>query len=88
MTPREFDALLKRYHRQLEMQNAIQERADLRAGIIAATIANFSMSRKRGKVYKPKDFMPRTRQRKTWKQMLRMVELLNAAFGGKDMRKK
>ena len=35
-----------------------EERADLRAAIIAATIANANRG-KRGKRYKPKDFMPR-----------------------------
>jgi len=35
-----------------------EERADLRAGIIASTIANVNRSKKNQKSYKPKDFMP------------------------------
>lgn len=34
-----------------------QDRADLRSGIVAATVANASRGRKT-KAYKPKDFMP------------------------------
>ena len=35
-----------------------EERADLRAGIIASTIANVNRSPKRKKAYEPKEFMP------------------------------
>ena len=36
-----------------------EERADLRAGIVASTIANVNRSAKRTKPYTPRDFMPR-----------------------------
>lgn len=34
-----------------------EERADLRAGIVASTVANANRA-KRGKSFRPKDFMP------------------------------
>ena len=39
-----------------------EERADLRAGIIAATVANAAPGR-RGRTFQPKDFMPFTGER-------------------------
>lgn len=36
-----------------------EERADLRAGIVASTIANVNRPAKRKQAYAPKDFMPR-----------------------------
>ncbi len=35
-----------------------EERADLRSGIIAATIANSAPYRKRGRAFQPSEFMP------------------------------
>lgn len=77
-----------------------EERADLRAGIIASTTAN--LYRKKGKKpLQPQDFMPKfgeaaadregvvpaeARQARPSAEMLKTVELLNAAFGGKDLR--
>jgi hypothetical protein len=65
-----------------------EERADMRAAIVAATIAN--VNRKKGKApYKVRDFMPVfERRRQTWQEQLRVVEMLNMAFGGRDLRKK
>lgn len=71
-----------------EMDPFGRDRDDLRAGIIAATVANAAHGRKRRKTYKPKDFMPKfDRRPKSWQQMLKMVEELNAAMGGVDLRK-
>ncbi len=67
-----------------------EERADLRAGIVASTVANTARDpKKRARPYRPQEFMPtfdRQSKRQTWQQQLRIVEMLNAAFGGKDLR--
>lgn len=68
-------------------------RADMRSGIIAAAIANFSFHRtKKSKVYKADDFMPKFEQKRDkkpdWRKTLKQVEQLNLMFGGKDLRKK
>lgn len=67
-----------------------QERADLRAGIVASTVANTARDpKKRRRQWMPKDFMPQfDRPRQTWEQQLALVEMLNVAFGGKDLRKR
>ena len=60
--------------------------AEYRTGIIASTIANVNTPK--NKTYKPEDFMPKEKNEKkqSWKEQLTIVEMLNAAFGGKDMR--
>jgi len=68
-----------------------EERADLRSGIVASVIANVNRDpKKRRKPYSPEDFMPKPRQkeRRTGTQMLKIVEMLNVAFGGRDLRKR
>lgn len=65
-----------------------ESRADLRAGIIASTIANVNR-RKGKKAYKPVDFMPKFKsvcKEQTWEDMLRHVEMINPLLGGKDLR--
>jgi hypothetical protein len=64
-----------------------EERADLRAGIIAATIANVHRPGERDP-YTPTDFMPcfGPPPPQTPDHMLSIVEVLNAAYGGVDMR--
>ena len=80
MTPREFGLLADRHHEQTE-------REDARVALLCSVIAN-SNSGKKGKRYKPKDFMPQARQkREDWQSQLRYVEMLNVAMGGKDKRK-
>jgi hypothetical protein len=66
-----------------------EERADLRTGIIASTIANIHRGKRR-KAYKPKDFMPQftLKREQSWEEQLKIVEMLNFAFGGKDERVK
>lgn len=65
-----------------------EERADLRAGIVAATIAN-AHRRKGSKPFKPSDFMPAfgPQEAQSVEQQLGLVEMLNVAFGGRDLRK-
>lgn len=76
---RQFDELLTR------MQLAVK-RSDLRAGIIASTIAN--VFRSKGKASKPQDFMPQesSQPNQPKKDLLATVEMLNAALGGEDKR--
>lgn len=71
------------------------ERGDIQAGIVASTVANVNRdSKKRRKPYRPDDFMPKfdeawqRQQEPAWQRMLRTVETLNRAMGGKDLRKK
>ena len=59
-----------------------EDRADLRAGIIAATTANM-LRAKGAKGYKPQDFMPRfEKPRQDWRDQLEIVKTLNTALGG------
>lgn len=68
-------------------------RDDLRAGTIAATIANIHRDKKkRRKPYSVRDFMPgyeitaRAKQEQSAENLLQKVALINAALGGKDER--
>ena len=65
-------------------------RADLRAGIIASTVANTARDpKKRRRPFQPREFMPRfERQQRTqtWQEQLHIVEMMNVAFGGRDLR--
>jgi len=66
-----------------------EEREDLRAGIVAATVANTARDpKRRRRTFEPKEFMPRFGEEKEqgWEEQLAIVEVLNAAFGGKDLR--
>lgn len=72
-----------------------EEREDLRAGIVASTIANANRDpKKRKKPFAPEDFIPdfagawRRARQPQWMRLLSLVETLNAGFGGKDLRKK
>jgi hypothetical protein len=64
------------------------ERADMRAAIVASTVANTARDpKRRARPWMPGDFMPRfDRPVQTWQEQLKLVEMLNAAFGGKDLR--
>ena len=70
-----------------------EERADLRAGIVAATIANvMTGGRKGGKMFSPADFMPladKPKPRKrTAEDMLYQVRVLNKLMGGRVVDKR
>lgn len=72
-----------------------EERADLRSAIVAAVIANTQRNpKKRAKPFEVQDFMPRFEADGAGKEpmsteaMLNVVQELNAAFGGKDERKR
>jgi hypothetical protein len=68
-----------------------EERADVRAAIVAATVANTARDPKRHRrPFQASDFMPKferkERERQTWEEQLRIVEMFNVAFGGEDLR--
>ena len=64
-----------------------QDRADLPAATVAATIANVHRPENR-EPYSPADFLPsfEPQEQQTWQTQLSLVEMLNAAFGGRDER--
>lgn len=66
-----------------------EHRGDVRSAIVAQTIANVNRGKGR-KPYTLDDFIPKygvqATPEKTPDQLLYMAELLNAAFGGVDMR--
>lgn len=72
-----------------ELEPFGEERADLRSGIIASVLANVNRdAKKHPKPFTPQDFMPvfeRPDPMSTSDQIA-MIEMLNAAFGGVDLR--
>lgn len=66
-----------------------EERADLRAGIVAAAVVNVQRAKGSAPV-RPGDFMPRfdedADEEPDHELLLHKVELLNTAFGGRDLR--
>lgn len=63
-----------------------EERADLRAGIIASTIANANRDPKKTKPFKPGDFMPKfdnATEAQSEEEMRIAAQTLVIAFGGK-----
>jgi hypothetical protein len=68
-----------------------ETRADLRAAIVACTIANANRNpKKQRRPFKPADFMPEfgARPQQSWQSQLALIEMLNEVFGGKDLRTK
>jgi hypothetical protein len=66
-------------------------RGDLQAGIVAATMANTARdSKQRRRAFQPADFMPDfdnlMPKRRPWEEQLAIVEQINRAMGGKDIR--
>lgn len=63
-----------------------EERADLRAGIVASTIANVNRSQKQKKPYKPDDFMPRfdVEPEEPAETAMRLMAQMRAALGGRQ----
>jgi hypothetical protein len=88
MSSREFAEWVQYY--QLEPFG--EPRADLRSGIVASTVANSARDpKKKPTPFKPDDFMIQFEQKqerqKDWRTMLAQVEMINKAFGGRDLRK-
>jgi hypothetical protein len=69
-----------------------EDRADIRAALVASVVANVNRNpKKRPKAFAVKDFLLKFDQEQReqgWEQQLSLVEMLNAAFGGTDQRKK
>jgi hypothetical protein len=63
-----------------------EERADLRAGIVASTVANVNRPAKRKKAFEPKDFMPRFDAEPEAPETgtLRLMAQMRAALGGRS----
>lgn len=68
-----------------------ETRGDLRAGIVASVIANVHRG-KGQKAFQPTDFLPEfgrpERQGQSVEDQVRIAELLTAAFGGTDKRRR
>jgi len=63
-------------------------RDDHRFGVVAATIVN-TFKKKSATAVKPSEFFPGYKPRsQTWEEQLRIVEMMNIAFGGTDKRVK
>lgn len=58
-----------------------KEWADYRTGLICAVMANTWRGSKQ-KVFKPQDFMPQRSEPQTVEQMMAVVRMLHAAYGG------
>lgn len=63
-----------------------EERADVRAGIVAAVVANTHRNpKRRKKPYEVKDFMPKWGRREdTRETLMQKMSMIAAAFGGSD----
>lgn len=81
MIPREVLIYIEGQVKSLEKQ---EERDQWRTAVLSSVIANFAPKSKKGKTYRPKDFMPKKKQ--TEEDMLKEVIRLNKLFGGKDKR--
>ena len=73
-----------------EMEPFGETRADLRAGIVASTMANL-YRQKGSKALTPADFMPKfgpkeTKEPRSGADLLQIVEMWNTALGGLDKR--
>lgn len=82
--------LLSEWMAFAELEPFGDERADLRAGIVASTIVNVNRAQGTPPV-KPADFMPKFEEQvepagPDWETLLQKVEMLNAAYGGQDLR--
>lgn len=75
LTPHEVALSIEAYHQR-------EERADWRAAMVASVIANVHRG-KRGRPFKPSDFMPRQRRRaQSPEQQARMLRALTRLLGG------
>lgn len=84
LTMKQFNALIQRKNNINKTEN---KRADYRIGIISSIVANiYRDKKKKPQPFKPKDFMPKEKQKQTPEQQLQLVEVLNLSFGGKDLR--
>lgn len=82
---KKLDALIARKN---NADQKLKKEADFRAGVIASVYANVHRDKKKKTApYKPQDFMPvEKKPEQNWKTQLKIVEMLNVAFGGCDKR--
>jgi hypothetical protein len=74
-----------------ELEPFGEERADVRAALVAATVANTARDpKKRRRAFQVQEFMPRfeRKPKQTWEEQLALVEMFNVALGGRDLRGK
>ncbi len=77
MIPSEF---MMYYENRIEFIKQQERRADTISAMIAVTVANFSMNKKKGKQYKISDFIGKEKQ--TPEQMFEVVKRLNSRMKG------
>ena len=64
-----------------------EERADLRAGVVASMVGNSAGGKQGGGSFEPADFVMSFGQRETdWRMMLAQAQMINTMFGGQDDR--
>jgi len=70
-----------------------ERRGDWQAALVASTVANVNRDPKQRKdPFTPSDFLlewstdDQERERQTWQEQLHIAEMLNVAFGGRDLR--
>ena len=82
---KKLDALILRKN---NLDQKLKKEADFRAGVIASVYANVHRDKKKKPApYIPQDFMPvEKKPEQNWKTQLKIVEMLNVAFGGCDKR--
>jgi len=81
----------------IEIESSVkrQEMEDYRIGLLCAVIAEPNRdARKHKKPFTPQDFMPtrgqadeKTPLKQDWQEQLSIIERLNKAFGGEDLRR-
>lgn len=89
LTPRQFDALIRRKNQEYDLLRQREERADYRVALLCSVIVNINRPKNKKRA-KPEDFLGRTKEKKrtTWQEQLAFVERLNIALGGRDLRPK
>jgi len=82
---KKLDALISR---KINADQKLKKEADFRAGVIASVYANVHRDKKKKPApYIPQDFMPVEKKKEQgWETQLKIVEMLNVAFGGRDER--
>lgn len=75
---------------ELEPFGPLQD--DARAGMVSSVVANTARDpKKQRRPFEPADFFPaleggKRQRQQSWQEQLQIVEMLNAALGGQDLR--
>ena len=87
LTPREWGLVVDGYLEREKRRGVREKNRDYRAALICATIVNFSpLKDQKTRPCEINDFMPtevKPKKPQTESEMLAVVKVLNAAFGGK-----